>query len=120
MLSTHIMQEVEAMCQRVIIINKGKIVADGMTENMSDLISEENSIEVTFRDAVSKETLEALSGVTGVEMLSDKGYRVEADPSVDLPSVIFKVAVDNQTVIVEQKQTKAKLESVFQQLTKDV
>ncbi len=119
LLSTHIMQEVEAMCQRVIIINKGKIVADDSTEAISNQLQSENVMTVRFGEEIDPEILRINSGINSVENIGDRLYKVTAKKDVDLARLLFQTAVENNNIIVEQQQVKANLESVFQQLTKN-
>lgn len=121
LLSTHIMQEVEAMCSRVIIINKGTIVADDSVANIKkEMTSNNKQVYIRFRDVVQKEDLLAIDVVKDVREQDSNGFNITADTNVDLAAVLFQFAVDKQTVIVEQREKEETLESVFQQLTKNV
>lgn len=120
MLSTHIMQEVEAMCSRVIIINKGKIVADDSTDALSKKMGTKNRVQVQFKAAIDSEKLKEQKGIIAVDVLAEHRYIVDAENDVELPELLFKTAVENQTIILEQKQLTENLEQVFQQLTKNV
>ncbi len=119
MLSTHIMQEVEAMCSRVIIINKGNIVADDDTASLSKRIYSGNSMLVQFKKDIDQAQLLANENITKVDRLDLGKYRVQATDDVDLAEFLFNIAVDNETIILEQRQDKKDLEEVFQQLTKN-
>ncbi|MFY0644017.1 MAG: gliding motility-associated ABC transporter ATP-binding subunit GldA [Bacteroidia bacterium] len=119
LLSTHIMQEVEAMCSRVIIINHGKIVADDKTAKIADMGKSVNAMTVQFKDAIDAAQLESIKGVERLEEIGENRYKIQASSEVDLPSLLFKTAVDSETIILEQQQDKGNLESVFQQLTKN-
>lgn len=120
MLSTHIMQEVEAMCSRVIIINKGNIVADDTTDALSKRMAGKNSMQVQFKATIDAEALKKKAGILKVDSLAENRYVIEAAQDVDLPELLFNTAVENETIIIEQKQITENLEQVFQQLTKDV
>ncbi len=121
LLSSHIMQEVEAMCNRVIIINHGKIVADDQVETIKQKMHKEGkTVEVKFRDNIDANKLKAISGVSSVNELSDIHFRVTANAEIDLPAALFQFAIENKTIIVEQKEQLESLESIFQQLTKNV
>ena len=121
LLSTHIMQEVEAMCSKVIIINRGKIVAnDSLAAVKSKLNNKGKTIRVSFRDAVKSATLKKHSGITNLEVLADNTLRVTASNEIDLPELLFKFAVDSKTIILEQREETESLEAIFQQLTKNV
>lgn len=121
LLSTHIMQEVEAMCNRVIIINRGSIVADDTVSNVKQQISSGNKeVYIRFRDVVDAASLLQLQGVKKVESAAEEGFTVSANQGADLAAILFKFAVESNTVIVEQKEIKESLEAVFQELTKNV
>jgi ABC-2 type transport system ATP-binding protein len=121
LLSSHIMQEVEAMCSRVVIINRGKIVADDEVGVIKKRIKKEgSSVEVRFRDSIDIEGLRKIEGIVSVSELSSNKLKVTSSNTVDLPAVLFKFAIDNETIIVEQKEESESLENVFQQLTKNV
>ena len=120
MLSTHIMQEVEAMCSRVIIINRGKIVADDSTEALSKKMGGKNRMQVQFKASIDAKVLKDHQGILAVDVLAENRYIVDAENDVDLPELLFKFAVENDTIILEQKQLTENLEQVFQQLTKNV
>ena len=121
LLSTHIMQEVEAMCNRVIIINRGSIVADDTVSNVKQQISSGNKeVYIRFRDVVDAASLLQLQGVKKVESAAEEGFTISANQGADLAAILFKFAVESNTVIVEQKEIKESLEAVFQELTKNV
>lgn len=121
LLSSHIMQEVEAMCSRVIIINKGKIVADDKVEVVKQTLSNNKSTTVVkFRRDIDVKRLRAKGGVSEVVASEGSTYRVVADSNIDLPELLFNFAIESNTIILEQKEEVESLESVFQQLTKNV
>jgi ABC-2 type transport system ATP-binding protein len=121
LLSSHIMQEVEAMCSRVVIINKGKIVADDKVEVVKQTLSKNKSTTVVkFRRDIDVNKLRAKSGVSEVITSEGSTYRVVAESNIDLPELLFNFAIESKTIILEQKEEVESLESVFQQLTKNV
>jgi ABC-2 type transport system ATP-binding protein len=121
LLSSHIMQEVEAMCSRVIIINKGKIVADDKVEVVKQTLSKNKSATVVkFRSDIDVKKLRAKSGVSEVIASEGSTYRVVAESDIDLPELLFNFAIESKIIILEQKEEVESLESVFQQLTKNV
>lgn len=114
-LSTHIMQEVEAMCDRVIIINKGKIVAD---KTLKDLKSKQEQIVVVeFDYRVEDAFLSKLPKVKKVENTHDFVYEITFDTLDDMRSHVFDFAHDNQLKILQLNQKNASLESLFRELT---
>lgn len=121
LLSSHIMQEVEAMCSRVIIINKGKIVADDKVDVVKQTLSKNKSTTVVkFRSDIDVKKLRAKSGVSEVITSEGSIYRVVAESDIDLPELLFNFAIESKIIILEQKEEVESLESVFQQLTKNV
>ncbi|MCF8234195.1 MAG: gliding motility-associated ABC transporter ATP-binding subunit GldA [Bacteroidales bacterium] len=118
MLSTHIMQEVEAICNRAIIINKGVIVADDDTVNLSKYKADKEVITVEFDRDVRKEQLKKISGTTSVKKLQDRIWTLESTSGKDLRPAIFKFAVDNNFTVLSMNKESRSIESVFQQLTK--
>ena len=114
-LSTHIMQEVEAMCDRVIIINKGKIVAD---KTLKDLKSnQEQTVVVEFDYRVEDAFLSKLPKVKKVVNSHDFVYEITFDTQEDMRSHVFDFAHDNQLKILQLNQKNASLESLFRELT---
>jgi len=118
MLSTHIMQEVEAICDRVIIINKGRIVADKPTGELSEMTSNRQVVKVEFEDKVDLASLKKLGGVESVRELKKNTYSVESSSGQDMRKALFKFAVEQDTTILEINQESKSLERVFQELTK--
>lgn len=115
-LSTHIMQEVESVCNRAIIINHGKIVADGSTSGLSELQAND-TITVEFASIVDERKLQAISGVQQVSRVSDKVWHLTASSSVDIRPAISKFASDNNLTLLSLHREEQKLEKVFQELT---
>ncbi len=115
--STHIMQEVQAVCDRVIIINKGKIVADDQPSNLQTLISGETLIEVEFEKAVQESALASIGNIQKVEKISDTHFILHGSESIELRKTIFAFAVQQNNPLLTLKQEERSLEDVFQQLT---
>jgi ABC-2 type transport system ATP-binding protein len=116
-LSTHIMQEVEAICNRVVIINKGKIVADDSVDKLQSRNSDETIIRVTFKQPASKNLLQQIKGVKKVEDLEASTYRIHS--SFNNEEEIFEFAVRNKNIITSMQHEVAGLEEVFRKLTKE-
>ncbi|GAA4947437.1 gliding motility-associated ABC transporter ATP-binding subunit GldA [Algibacter agarivorans] len=114
-LSTHIMQEVEAMCERVIIINKGEIVADKKLKDLRD--EKEQVVIVEFDYRVEDAFLLKLPNVTNVVNTYDFVYEIIFKTSQDMRSHVFDFAHDNQLKILQLNQKNASLESLFRELT---
>ncbi len=116
-LSTHIMQEVEAICNRVIIINKGVIVADESTKVLRQKTGRGLVLEVEFERPVPAEELKLLSGVNSVSVITDSTYMITSDPDHDIRSVLFEWSVKNNHKVLSLSQGENSLEKVFRDLT---
>jgi len=117
MLSTHIMQEVEAICERVIIINKGKIVADEAAEGLMSVSSVTGTmITVEFNEQPDTEKLKEIEGITGIEHSGNK-LLIKCTSEKDIRPDIFNYAVNNNLVLLEISKEERDLESVFHELT---
>ena len=114
-LSTHIMQEVEAMCERVIIINKGEIVADKKLKDLRD--EKQQIVIVEFDYRVEDAFLLKLPKVEKVVNTHDFIYEITFKTSEDMRSYVFDFAHDNQLKILQLNQKNASLESLFRELT---
>ncbi|MGS2727643.1 gliding motility-associated ABC transporter ATP-binding subunit GldA [Psychroserpens sp. BH13MA-6] len=114
-LSTHIMQEVEAICDRVIIINKGKVVADKKLKELRD--EKEQTVIVEFDYRVEDAFLLKLPKVNRVKNTHDFVYEITFTTSEDMRSHVFDFAHDNQLKILQLNQKNASLESLFRDLT---
>ncbi|UKM64908.1 gliding motility-associated ABC transporter ATP-binding subunit GldA [Flavobacteriaceae bacterium GSB9] len=114
-LSTHIMQEVEAMCDRVIIINKGEIVADKKLKDLRD--EKEQVVIVEFDYRVEDAFLLKLPKVKSVANTHGFIYEITFKTSEDMRSHVFDFAHDNQLKILQLNQKNASLESLFKDLT---
>ncbi len=114
-LSTHIMQEVEAMCDRVIIINKGEIVADKYLEDLRD--DQEQIVVVEFDYRVEDAFLLKLPKVNKVKNTHDFIYEITFSTKDDMRSHVFDFAHDNDLKILQLNQKNTSLESLFRELT---
>ena len=116
-LSTHIMQEVEAICDRVIIINKGEIVAD---KKLSELkADQEQIIEVEFDYRVEDVFLNRLEHVQMVKNTHDFIYELTFSTKIDMRPTVFDFAHDHGLKILQLNQKNKNLESLFRELTAD-
>jgi ABC-2 type transport system ATP-binding protein len=114
-LSTHIMQEVEAMCDRVIIINKGEIVADKKLKELRE--GKDQIVIVEFDYRVEDAFLLKLPKVKSVVNTHDFVYEITFSSKEDMRSYVFDFAHDNQLKILQLNQKNASLESLFRELT---
>lgn len=115
-LSTHIMQEVEAMCDRVIIINKGEIVADKKLKELRE--GQEQIVVVEFDYRVEDAFLLNLPKVKQVVNTHDFIYEITFSTTEDMRSHVFDFAHDNQLKILQLNQKNMSLENLFRELTK--
>ena len=114
-LSTHIMQEVEAMCDRVIIINKGEIVADKYLKDLRE--GQEQIVVVEFDYRVEDVFLLKLPNVISVKNTHNFIYEITFSTKEDMRSHVFDFAHDNKLKILQLNQKNTSLESLFRELT---
>lgn len=117
MLSTHIMQEVEAICDRVIIINKGNIVANQSIDQLHSVSGNRNLLTIEFDQKVKVSELSAIPNVLEANEVGNNLYLLSSDSKFDLRPTLFKFAVDKQLVVLKMNVEEQKLENIFQQLT---
>lgn len=118
MLSTHIMQEVEAICDRVIIINKGQIVANKTIKELQKSKGNRKLITVEFDKKTDKKELMKIGNVIGTIELKGNQYQVFSDSKFDLRPALFEFAVNNKLTVLQMNMEEQKLETIFQELTK--
>jgi ABC-2 type transport system ATP-binding protein len=120
MLSTHIMQEVEALCHRIIIIDRGKIRADkprgAFHENIED---DTRTILIEFDTAIPDTMLSHVKGVTSLRDISGKKWLVESASYDDVRPALFRFAVDNGLTVLSMQLQEKSLEEVFRSLTRN-
>ncbi len=116
-LSTHIMQEVEAVCDRAIIINEGRIVADDSTSELSKSIMKNEIIIVEFKQQVDKDKFLELSEIKQIKQVDKNTILVEASSGSDIRADIFQFAVKNDLTVLSMNKESQTLEKVFQKLT---
>jgi ABC-2 type transport system ATP-binding protein len=117
MLSTHIMQEVEAICDRVIIIKNGTIVADDIASKLQHE-DQQQIIYVEFDQPVSKSQLSKIPTVTNAHHVIDNTWLVETDTKADLRKEIAQFAQKNNVLVLTMRLEERSLEKVFKELTK--
>ncbi|MBI5404298.1 MAG: ATP-binding cassette domain-containing protein [Ignavibacteriae bacterium] len=126
-LSTHILQEVQATCDRVIIINNGKIVADGTTDSLQKKFQGQLTISLTLKKdpKAGKEKImsmfDSVNGVEKVKIVSDDNdvwkIDISANKGEDVRDAIFKKVVSNDMVLLNLHQEETSLEDIFRKLT---
>ena len=123
-LSSHILPEIEAVCDRVVIINKGKIVADDTAENLSVQFSEDRRLMVSIAGP-AKETAELIAGIRGVDTVKSLGSRevgvedfaIEIQPGVDIRRDLFTRLAQREWPLLTSKPMAMSLEDIFINLT---
>lgn len=125
-LSSHILQEVQAICDRVVIINKGKVAAIDSPENLARTISNENKfmLRIAADERTALDVLEPISGVKQVRSMGRKeknsiDFLVETEPNVDVRSEIFRRMADNNLPILSMQTVDLSLEDIFIEVTEN-
>ncbi len=116
--SSHIMQEVQAVASRVIIINKGKLVADDSTENLQGQTGVEVVVTVEFKQNVDRNLLASIKGVKSFDRVKDGVWRFVAEGNKDIREEISNFAQANGLTLLSLHKEESSLEDVFKQLTK--
>ncbi len=117
-LSTHIMQEVEAICDRAIIIDKGNIIADDTTSNLSQKYLNNIVINVEFETKVDATFFQNIKGIIKIHKIRNNCYSLLCDNKTDIRSEIFKMAVKQGIIVINLQKEEQTIEKVFQYLTK--
>jgi ABC-2 type transport system ATP-binding protein len=118
MLSTHIMQEVEAICDRVIIIDNGVIVANEEKTNIYSIIKRHKQIiEVEFDKDIRESSLAGIPNVSTVSQIKNNLWRIEAEGDNDIRPALFSFAVTNNLTVLSLRKQENNLEEIFRHLT---
>ncbi len=115
--STHIMQEVAAICDRVVIINEGKLVADSDVASLQAGSRNEKVTLVEFEQPIAAEALQRIPGVLTVSILPGHTYRVTSQRDAAIRSSVFQIAAERNWPLVGLRQEENSLEKIFQELT---
>jgi ABC-2 type transport system ATP-binding protein len=118
MLSTHIMQEVEALCNRVIIINNGKIIADDSTAILKEQFADKTEISISFKKPIDLALLKSIDGIEQITKFDDASYLVVCRQAEKVKEALFNLASSQQTIILSLAESSKNLEQVFMDLTK--
>ncbi|RIV24999.1 gliding motility-associated ABC transporter ATP-binding subunit GldA [Fibrisoma montanum] len=117
--STHIMQEVEAVCDRVVIINRGEIVVDESLSQLRGQTGEGVTVVAEFEnDLADAALLGSVAGVQRVESIGEGQYRITAQAGTDLRAAVFRLAADQGLTLVGLRQQENSLETIFKELTR--
>lgn len=117
MLSTHIMQEVEAICDKTIIINQGKIVANDKTQNLQQKQQKNIVLKVEFDNSVTQKQLNSITGVLRVKKQTESIWLFEVEND-KVRNNIFQFALENGLVVLTMQKETQSLENIFKELTK--
>jgi len=115
--SSHIMQEVEAICDRVIIINKGNIVADDKLQNLQNAATGKEYVIVEFKENLSIELLKQLPGVIEIKNVRQSAFNINCSNPEELKKELLKLSMEHNLDIVSLQTETQSLESVFKSLT---
>jgi len=121
-LSSHILAEVEATCDRILIINKGKIVADGTSGELRKRAHGKELLKVTIEDGEKNEVFEALQGLDSVEMVDfvagkENEFEIQSTQNQSSRRAVFQLCVDQNWYLTEMSFVETKLEDIFRELT---
>jgi ABC-2 type transport system ATP-binding protein len=115
--SSHILQEVEAICDRVIIINKGELVADDKLSNLQKGNKDNHVVIVQFKEALDKKILEKLNGVSIVEELQTSTFKLHTNNPEIVRKQILEIALQQNLNIISLQSESHSLENIFKTLT---
>ena len=118
--SSHILQEVEAMCDRVIIINKGELVADDKLSNLRKHSSSSNAVKVSFKESIENKWLEQLPAAKSVNKIDANNWQLATDHPEQLRKQILELSLQHNLNIVSLQSESQSLEDVFRSLTQNV
>ncbi len=121
-LSSHILAEVEATCDRILIINKGKIVADGTSKDLRKQSEGREILKIKIEDGDKNRIFEALQKVETVGVVDfmkndDSAFEIQSKPELSSRKNIFELCVKNKWVLTEMTPIETKLEDIFRELT---
>ncbi|MBN1651379.1 MAG: ATP-binding cassette domain-containing protein [Bacteroidales bacterium] len=117
LLSSHILQEVEAICNRVIILNKGEIVADEKTADLSKLVNQGEQIELELDKSIAKEDFNHLNGILKAQAIGENKWLIHATIESDIRQQLFELSVRKGIKIRAMQKVESSLVQVFQELT---
>ena len=115
--SSHILQEVEAICERVIIINKGNIVADDKLSALQKGNRDKHMVIVNFKEPVDKTLLDSINDTDSIEQLQATNFRIQTSNPESVRKQILEISLQNNLNIVSLQSENQSLEEVFRSLT---
>ena len=115
--SSHILQEVEAICDRVIIINRGNIVADDLLSNLQKANAGQQQVLVEFKEIITKEDLKSIENVIDIKQLSNNSFQLSTANSENVRKQLLELSLKNNLNIVSLQSETNRLEDIFRNLT---
>ncbi len=115
--SSHILQEVEAICDRVIIINKGKIVADDTLSNLQKANKGDHFVIASFKETIAADLLKNLKDVTAVEQLETGNWKLKTGNPESVRKQLLELSLQNNWNIVSLQSESNSLDEIFRTLT---
>ncbi|MFH0999516.1 MAG: ATP-binding cassette domain-containing protein [Bacteroidota bacterium] len=119
LLSTHIMQEVKAICSRIIIIDKGKIIADDLTEHIYKTVKNEEEIILELEGEYNFQDLASIEGIIKIQASEKNSFSIIAIKALDVRQKLFDFAVKNGLKIRSLQKIENSLEQIFQEITRE-
>ena len=121
-LSSHILAEVEATCDRILIINDGRLVADGTATTLRKQAQNKEIVKITIEDGDRNEIYRSLQGIDSIELVDllpahTQSFEVQSKADMSSRKAIFKMCVDKKWTLTEMTPVERKLEEVFRDLT---
>ena len=115
--STHIMQEVKALCDRVVIIDKGKILADLSLGELEKSVGNGKKFKVEFKKSIDHNLLSQINKVTKVEVEANGTYMLHTDGDHDIRNEIFRFAADQNLPLLALHEEGSSLDEIFHSIT---
>lgn len=115
--STHIMQEVSALCDRVIVINRGEIVANSTLSNLVNMQNKPVALIVEFEGYDNEDELKQIEGVAEVRRIQRAVFKIHSKTGADIRPEIFRFAADRKLSLLGLRQEENSLENIFRELT---
>ncbi len=116
--SSHIMQEVEAVCDRIIIINEGKLIADSPKSEIQKLWKDKEVVIVEFKENINEVQLKNISGINNIVKMENGKWKITVDNQSDIRPLIYDFAKNNNLTLIGLQSEEISLEHIFQNLTK--
>jgi ABC-2 type transport system ATP-binding protein len=115
--STHIMQEVQAICNKVVIINKGKLVANKTLQELKSESATSSILKVDFLEPIDIDQIRSIPGIIDIQSHSANGYLITASQSVDIRNTIINLSAKNNWQLSSMQLQESSLEEIFKKLT---